>query len=40
MKTEEQIKCPFCENDINGDYFPCKQCNDTGLIDKNKASKE
>ncbi len=35
-----KIDCPFCVTDINGDYFNCKYCDNTGKINKEIAEKE
>lgn len=39
-EIETQIDCPFCQLSIDGDYWPCKPCKDTGKINKRDAARE
>jgi hypothetical protein len=38
MEVEtKKIKCPACEVSIDGDYWPCSVCSDTGEVEPEKA---
>ena len=39
VENTNEVKCPACETDINGEYFNCNLCENTGVVDKAVADK-
>ncbi len=39
MEQQNKVPCPACTTDINGEYWNCSECGNTGTVSKKEAKR-